>query len=297
MVQSSGASWSGRFKSASRQFPEARESGFSVGTRVASLITQNRLASPPLPDLGRDDRHRFTPQGVYISGSIYGDFGQSQGIISNSSYKGTPEGWGGGLAYRSPSIGRVSLFAYGLYTKSSSDYQVTFNSVSSPDLSIENSETIAKSYAGGLSVLLLGDIDTFFAFGAFGGGFYSESETNYDYNYASPPLPGYDTRYYHHWENKFYGYTTGVQAKIRIWKFSVSSVAVYAKDLSNHCMRQTTAAGDWPCQTTVDNSFKSVGVSAGFGGLSVGVYSKLISLITRYDLDVKSYRASYTISF
>ena len=268
----------------------------TVGTRVASVITQRRLAAPPLPELGRDNRHRFTPQMAYLTGKIDGDFGKSQGIISNSYYAGKPKGTGFGLAYRSPSIGRFSFFAFGLYTNSSSDYAVTFNSTLTPDLSIENSKTIAKTYASGLSLLILGDIDTFFALGAFGGGFYSDVKTNYDYNYAYPPLPGYDTRYYHHWTSTDHGFTGGLQAKIRIYQFWLGSVVVYTRDFSNQCMKQVTGAGTFPCESRVDNSFKALGVTTGFRGLNVGVYSKLISKINTYDFDIKTFRASYTIS-
>jgi len=269
----------------------------TVGLRVAALIAQSRIASPPLPELGRDKKHHFTPQVAYLTGRIFGDFGKSQGVITDASYTGEPEGWGYGLAYQSPTVGRLSLFAYGLYTHSSSNYAVTFNSPNSPDLKIDNSRTQAKAMGTGLSLLVVGDTDSFFAAGAFGGGFYSDVNTKYDYVYASPPLPGYDTTYFHNWTSKDHGITTGLQAKIRVKKFSITALAVYTRDLSGQCIPEADAAGNYyPCNASIDNSFTAYSVSVGYRGLSVGLFSRLNSEIEASDVKLRKLQASYTLS-
>ncbi|MBS1985317.1 MAG: hypothetical protein JST16_14205 [Bdellovibrionales bacterium] len=272
----------------------------TVGLRVAALVTQERLASPPLPGLGRDSEHHFTPQVGYLTGKVSGDFGASEGlnIAGNGNYSGKPSGYGVGLSYRSPSIGRASLFAFGLYTHSSSNYYVDFNSqLTTPNLTIHNSATAGKSGALGVNVLLVGDTKTFFAMAAFGGVFYSRVHMEYDYDYDSPPAPGFDTHYHHAWDSDDYGPLTGLHATTRIGRFSVTALAMIVHDSSNRCVKLGDAAGNsYPCMATLDNSFSSISVSADYRGLSAGIYSQLNASIQSRDVTIKKYQVSYTLS-
>jgi len=270
----------------------------SLGLRVGALIAQGRLASPPLPTLGKDDRHHLNPQVGYLTGNILGNFSGGPVTQETAGYWGSPHGVSLGLTYTSPSNGSFSWFAYGIHSQATANFQVNISGNSDADVEIRNSN--ATTSAGGLGVnfILLGNSTSFFAMGLFSGAFYSSTKTRYNFVYLTEIIPGSLNNIPISSNSVEYGPQAGLQAKFRFGTVtSLTTFAMYAADLSDRCMKFTLLDTPYSCFDEIDSSFTSIGASIGLWNFGLSIYSKIWSKIRGADIQLKRFQATYSFKF
>lgn len=268
---------------------------YSMSLRFGALIGQQRLALPPLPALKQNHRSKIGIQSAYVGGQINGLYylPASDGAqVPILLYSGYSRAYSGALSYTTPSIGRVSLFGFGIYTGGSANFPINFS-----EAVIENNKMSTTSGAIGASVIHYGGEDSFLSFGSFGGLFLSESQTQYDYttedlnrndgSRISFPITA---------EFKDWGPMAGLQAEARLWKFSARTHLMYAWDPTNPCVDLVIRGSVQSCFMNIDSTFGSWGFAVGFAGLHVTLLSRIWRKITDFDVTFERVTLSYGFS-
>jgi hypothetical protein len=261
---------------------------YSLGSRFGALIGQQKLASPPLPSLETNERHKIHIQSAYLSGDISAlyYFRASDGSMAPVlGYQGKSQAYSGALAYASPSIGRFSLFTFGLYTRGAANLELFGGA------KFENSELVSTVGALGTNYVLFGAGDSPFKVGLFGGVFVSKVDSSYDYVASSGSVSRFPVTA----DFVDYGPFAGVQAELRVWKLSARSFVMYAWDITKDAVdlyvngyKQSSSL------VKLNSSFGAIGASVGFYRFSISVYSRIWGKIDQFDIKFKKYQVGYT---
>ena len=261
---------------------------YSLGLRFASLIGQQRLASPPLPSLEATKRHKFNVQGAYVGGHIDGTYyvTASDGAeVPVQLYSGYARAYSGASSYTSPSFGRFSLFAFGIYTRGAANFPINFSNVY-----FQDSKLISISGGLGTNYLLFG-ADFPLKLGLFGGAFISKADASFNY---VPMVPSHNFAISSRVTD--FGPMAGVLAELHVWRFAARSFAMYAYDVTPQCVDLSVDSTAFPCFSKLNSSFGSIGASVGLFGFNVTVYSRIRGKIDDFDIVFERYQLGYTLS-
>lgn len=262
---------------------------YSLGLRFGALIGQQRLASPPLPSLAATKNHKFNIQGAYVGGHIDGLYyltASDGALVPVRLYAGYARAYSGAFSYTSPSIGRYSLFTFGIYTRGAANFPINFSNVN-----FQDSKLVSISGGIGANYLLFGEGDSPLKLGAFGGGFVSKADAFFNY----VPM-GTTTVFPISSEFTDFGPMAGLLAELHVWKFAARSFAMYAYDVTPQCVDLSVNTTPQKCFSRLNSSFGSLGASVGLFGFNVTVYSRVKGKINDFDIQFERYQLGYTLS-
>jgi len=282
-----------------------------LGIRLAQTVSQNILASPPLPSLVENTKSGIKPAGSYLTLKMEGKEKYDE-AYPPLRFGGKGKGWSAGLGITEHTKQKLSFFGFGIMSSTKSTMVLNHEN-SNAGFYLHNIKSIGYNLMGGLSYRFWTRKTFPIVLGALGGPFFSYFRSEFKTSNSPIYEEGneFETETYSS-STLVFGPMVGAQLFLSIWGMEINPFILRYMDVSSTCEAyKTTAENDTgnsqannkckkPRQIELDGTFTGYGLNLGLFGLSFGAYSKITphtSTAGSSSIKVSNYSFSYNFVF